>query len=79
MLDGLVGRVDPDLGSAFIAADIHGDLLFVAQSFEQLSQYTASVRPRYLMLLSVMLVQTVQPHSVQQMSMAVSLLRRKSQ
>lgn len=39
----------------------------------QLSQYTASVRPRYLMLLSVMLAQTVIPHSVQQMSMMFSL------
>nr|DAG98619.1 MAG TPA: hypothetical protein [Herelleviridae sp.] len=43
------------------------------QSFAQTSQYTASVRPRYLMLLSVMLVQTVQPHSVQKMDMVVSL------
>lgn len=39
----------------------------------QASQYTASVRPRYLMLLSVMLAQTVIPHSVQQMSMMFSL------
>lgn len=40
----------------------------------QLSQYTASVRPRYLMLLSVMLAQTVIPHSVQQMSMMFSCI-----
>lgn len=39
----------------------------------QASQYTASVRPRYLMLLSVALAQTVIPHSVQQMSMMFSL------
>ena len=73
VLDG-VSFVGPDLGSASETGHKPHGVPF--QSSMQLSQYTASVRPKYLMLLSVMLAQTVIPHSVQQMSMMFSCVGR---